>query len=227
MIPSSPVRFYGSAVGKKIVVALTGALLVLFLLGHSLGNLLVFEGRGETPETTKLNEYAELLRVEPAFLWGVRLVLLAAALLHVVTTVLLALQNRAARGTPYGVKKHQAAGIASRTMIYGGLLLAAFIVYHILHFTAGSVHRSLFEHGDVFSNVVRSFRNPFIAGAYLLAQVFLFLHLKHGIKSLAETLGVSHPRYVALFRRGGPALALLLAIAFSSVPLAVLLGLVA
>ena len=219
-------RFYASSIGKKIVVAVTGGLLVLFLVGHMLGNLLAFEGRGGTPETTKLNEYAELLRVEPALLWALRLVLLTAAVLHILTTIKLTLDNRAAKGSRYAVTRRRSATLASRTMIYGGLLLAAFIVYHILHFTTGSVHRGLFEHGMVYDNVVRSFRNPLIVGAYLLAQAFLFLHLTHGIASLAETLGVRHPRYLALFRRGGPILALVFLVGFTSVPVAVLLGVI-
>ncbi len=223
---SALAKFYASTIGKKIVVATTGLMMVLFLLGHVLGNLLVYEGRGDTPATTKLNEYGELLRMEPAFLWTVRLVLLVTVVLHIVTTISLTRRNREARGTGYAVTRHKRASLASRTMIWGGMLLAVFIVYHILHFTAGAVHRGFFVHGDVYSNVVRSFQNPFIAGAYLLAMVFVFLHLQHGIASLAETLGVSHPRYVALLRKGGPALAFLIVLGFSSIPIGVLIGLI-
>ena len=219
-------RFYGTALGKKVVVAVTGLIMVGFLIAHMLGNLLVHEGRGTTPETTKMNEYAELLRVEPMLLWGLRLVLLAAVLVHIVTTIKLTAQNRRARGTAYAVKKNRAATLASRTMAAGGILVAAFVVYHILHLTVGKVHTGLFTHGDVYDTVIRSFQNPVITLVYLAAVIVVFFHLKHGIVSMCETLGVSHPKYLRLVRVAGPVLAGVLLLGFASVPLAVTFGLV-
>lgn len=216
-------RFYGTAIGKKLVVAVTGAIMVLFLVSHMLANLFAWEG----PE--KLNGYGELLRLEPALLWGARTVLLTAVILHIVTTVQLVVANRRARSRGYAVKKSQAATWASRTMAVGGLLLAGFILYHILHFTTGTVHHAIYEqfgHGNVYARVVESFRNPFITGAYVLAMFVLCFHLWHGVKSLGETLGVSHPRYVGWFRRGGPLLAAVLFLGFISVPLGVVFGLI-
>lgn len=214
--------FYGSSIGKKFVVASTGAIMILFLLGHMLGNLQVFEGRGPTIETTRLNEYARLLRLEMPVLWTIRLVLLGALALHVVTTVQLTVQNRAARPDGYVVKKVVRSGLTSRTMIWGGLALFAYVVYHILHFTVGSVHAGMFEHGDVYGNVVRSFQVPVISIVYIVAQVFLYMHLRHGFQSLWRTLGVSHPRYVALAEGAGLVISLVIALGFISVPLAVL-----
>jgi succinate dehydrogenase / fumarate reductase cytochrome b subunit len=220
-------RFYGTPLGKKILVAVTGAILALFLVGHVVGNLLVFEGGGHDGEPARIDSYAEFLRFDPLLLWALRVVLLTAVVLHAVTVIQLYFENRAARGsTRYAVQKRQRSTLASRTMIVGGIVLAGFVVYHILHFTTGTVHAGLFEYGRVYDNVARSFQNPFIVGAYLVAQAFLFLHLRHGILSLAETLGVSHPRYLTLFRRGGPLIALLLVLGFSSVPLAVFFGIV-
>jgi succinate dehydrogenase / fumarate reductase cytochrome b subunit len=222
-------RFYRSSIGQKIVVAVTGALLVLFLIGHMLGNLQVFEGRGPTPESTRLNEYGKLLRLEPGFLWAIRLGLLVIAALHVWTTIRLTLANRRARGTAYAVKRSQAATLSSRTMIWGGLLLLAFIVLHILHFTTGHVFPSQmtqFGHEDVFSRVVVSFQNPVVALLYAAAMIVIFFHLRHGISSGVETLGVTNPRYLELFRKGGPLLAALVVLGFLAVPVLLWLGVV-
>lgn len=219
-------RFYGTSIGKKWVVAVTGVLLVLFLIAHVLGNLLAFDGREETGEA-KLNTYGEILRFEMVLLWAFRIGILAAAVLHVVTTIKLTLENRAARGERYAVKKNQASTLASRTMIWGGLFLLAFIVYHLLHFTLGVAHpEQVARYGihDVYSRVVESFRNPAITIAYLLAMMFLFIHLVHGLRSIPETLGLEHPRWLALARRGGPILAFIIAGGFASVPLAVWSG---
>jgi succinate dehydrogenase / fumarate reductase cytochrome b subunit len=214
--------FYGSSIGKKFVVASTGAIMILFLIGHMLGNLQVFEGRGPTVETTRLNQYAHLLRLEMPLLWTIRLVLLAAVILHVWTTIQLWLENRAARPEGYSNKQSVQSTLYSRTMIYGGLALFTYLVYHILHFTVGAVHKGLLEHGDVYGNVVRSFRVPAISVVYIVAQVFLYMHLRHGFQSLFRTLGVSHPRYVAMLERLGLVVALVITLGFIAVPLAVL-----
>jgi succinate dehydrogenase / fumarate reductase cytochrome b subunit len=220
-------RFYGTSIGKKYVVAVTGLLLVFFLVAHVLGNLLAFDGRGESGGNPKLNEYGEFLRFEIVLLWIFRIGLLVAAVLHAITTVKLTLENRAARGERYAVKKNQASTLASRTMIWGGLLLLAFIVYHLLHFTVGAVHPGQFaRYGahDVYSRVVESFQNPVISLVYLAGLVFLFVHLVHGIRSVPETLGLTHPRYLQWARQGGPVVALIIAGGFASVPLAVWFG---
>jgi len=222
-------RFYRSSIGQKIVVAVTGAILVLFLIGHMLGNLQVFEGRGPTVESTRLNEYGRLLRVEPAVLWTIRLALLLAAVLHVWTTIRLTLANRRARQVSYAMKKSQAATLSSRTMIWGGLLLFAFIVLHILHFTTGQVLPSQMErfgHEDVYARVVASFQNPVIALLYAAIMIVLFFHLRHGITSGLETLGVTNPRCLAMARKGGPALAALIVLGFLAVPVLLWLGVV-
>ena len=218
--------FYGSSIGKKVVVAVTGAIMVLFLVGHMLGNLQVFAGRGPTSETTKLNEYAELLRFEIGVLWAIRIVLISTVVLHVITVLRLRTENAAARGQNYAVRHYQKANAFSRSMFWGGLALATYIVYHILHLTAGVAHASLFEPGQVYENVVRSFQNPVIAGVYVLATVFLYFHLFHGTVSLFQTLGVSHPRHLELVRKLGHFVAAVIVAGFASVPIGVLLGVV-
>lgn len=218
--------FYGTSVGKKVIVALTGAFMVLFLMAHMIGNLQVFEGRGVAPELTKLNQYAELLRKEIAILWGFRLALLGSVFLHVMTTIQLTWQNREARPVEYASRKWVETTPASRMMIWGGIALGLYIVYHVLHFTTGTVHGDLYTHGDVYDNVIRSFQRPWISAVYIVAQVALFFHLYHGVLSAAQTLGVSHPTYLDFAKKAGVALSLIISLGFLIVPVSVLLGFV-
>lgn len=219
----------GTTVAKKVVVAVTGFGMVLFLIGHMLGNLQAFEG------AEKLNGYAELLRIEPVLLWAIRLGLLAFVLAHVYATISLNIESRAARPVKYHTKKTLAATPASRTMLYGGIALFFYIVYHILHFTTRSVHTALVSstyttdghvHPDVFANVVRSFQNPIISAVYIAAQIFLFFHLTHGVQSAFRTVGVTHPRYLAIAKTGGQILALVIVLGFIAVPVGVLAGII-
>ena len=111
-------------------------------------------------------------------------------------------------------------------MIWGGVIVASFIVFHILHFTTGHVFPSNFEHGFVYANVVKSFQNPFITGGYLFALVVIFFHLKHGIVSGFQTLGTSHPRYLGFVEKAGPVLAFLITAGFALTPIFILFGVV-
>ncbi|MEZ4653099.1 MAG: succinate dehydrogenase cytochrome b subunit [Candidatus Eisenbacteria bacterium] len=218
--------FYASSIGKKILVATTGLLMLLFLVGHMLGNLQVFAGRGPTIETTKLNEYGELLRTEMGVLWAIRLGLLTILVLHVVTVVKLSAENRAARPTAYAQRTYRSASVFSRSMLWGGIALFLYVVYHLLHFTAGVVHPGLFVRGDVYGNVVRSFQQPGIAVVYVLATIALYMHLHHGAASLVQTLGVTHPRHRGTLQTAGRALSVVICLGFVSVPLGVLLRVV-
>ena len=220
---------FRSSIGRKATVAVTGLGMVLFLIGHMLGNLRAFEG----PES--LNSYAEFLRIEPPLLWTIRIGLLVLVLVHAFLTVTLTLENSAARPRKYVKAARVESTVASRTMIYGGIALALYVVYHILHFTTRSVHRTLVgnsymkggeAHVDVYANVVQSFQNPVISVIYIVAQVFLFLHLVHGVQSALRTLGVNHPTYVTMGRRIGIALALIICVGFTLVPVGVLAGII-
>ncbi|MEZ4705229.1 MAG: succinate dehydrogenase cytochrome b subunit [Bdellovibrionota bacterium] len=215
-----------SSIVKKWLVALTGLVMVGFLVGHMAGNLQLFLGRGPTVETTKINEYAAFIKGNPLLLWGTRVTLLVAVLIHIVTTISLTRQNKLARPQAYEMRKSVASSLASRTMIFGGMFILFYIIYHLLHFTLGAVHTELYAYPDVYQMMVSSFQVPLISAIYILGQIALFFHLTHGISSAGETLGVSHPRYRACLDRAGVGLALVICGGFVSIPVAILAGLI-
>jgi succinate dehydrogenase / fumarate reductase cytochrome b subunit len=209
--------FYSTTVGKKLVMAVTGLILAVFVLGHMAGNLQIYQG----PE--KLNHYAQLLRVSMPLLWTVRLILLVSVVLHIVAAVQVTLQNWRSRPQKYAVSAYQEADIASRTMIWGGLVVAAFVVYHLLHLTFGTAHGD-FKPGDVYHNVVSGFQVPLVSLFYILANLFLALHLYHGMWSWFQTLGFSHPKYNRARRVFATVYAVVIAVGNISIPVSVLAG---
>lgn len=218
---------YRSSIGKKILMAATGVLLVGFVFFHMLGNLKAFQG------AEKLDHYGAFLRDmgAPVFahgqaLWLMRIVLIVALVVHVVAAVQLAVQSRRARPERYqrGLRP-DASTFASRTMLIGGILLFAFVVLHILHFTTGTVHPNFVE-GGVFHNVTVAFQSPWITFAYVIVMGFLGLHLFHGIWSGFQTLGLNHPRYNKYRRPLATVVAVVIAVGFVLMPLAVLSGLI-
>jgi succinate dehydrogenase / fumarate reductase cytochrome b subunit len=213
-----------SSIGAKLVMAVTGLGLILFVIGHMLGNLQVFLG----PDA--LNHYAEKLRSVPGFLWAARIGLLVFVVLHAVSSVRVALLNRAARPQRYVMHKKQESSYAARTLIYSGILIVAYVVYHLLHFTTRDVHTQYVQvvngHVDVYRMVVGSFQNPVIAITYTVAMVLVAMHLSHAIGGFLQTLGFTHPRYSKNARMLGPVLATLICIGYVSIPIAVLLGVV-
>jgi succinate dehydrogenase / fumarate reductase cytochrome b subunit len=217
------VRLFGASIGRKVVVAATGAGLLVFLFGHLFGNLRVFQG----PEA--LNSYAAWLQGHP-LLWVFRIGLLVVFVTHVYATITLARDNRAARAVPYAVYRPGRGSFASRHMVLSGLVVLAFIVYHLLHFTFGVVDahntRLLEPNGrlDVFSSVVLSFRNPWIAWSYVAAIGLLGLHLAHGITSAFQTAGLHHDSYNKLVKATAVVLIGLLVIGNWSIPLLILAG---
>lgn len=217
-------RFWGSALGKKLVMAITGLLMVGFVIVHMAGNLQVFVG------AEKLNAYAELLHGPLAeVVWIARVVLLAAVALHVTAALQLTRQAQAARPQGYAVKEPQVSTFASRTIRWGGVLLLAFIVFHILHFTTRSLFPAEYADRPIYDLLVdpaTGLGNPLVAGFYVLAMAGLGLHLFHGVWSSPRTLGVSPASNDPIRRRIALGLALVVAAGFAAVPLAVLLGLV-
>lgn len=211
--------FYQSVVGKKVVMALTGCVLCLFVLGHMLGNLQIYQG------AEKLNHYAALLQGLGAGLWMVRLVLLACVGLHVVSAYQLWRLKLDARPTPYVKKATVATTYAARTMIWSGPIVLAFIIYHLLHFTTGQAHPD-FRHGDVYHNVIAGFSNPAASLFYIAANILLAIHLYHGVWSMFQTVGVNHPRYTPWLKRLSKAYAWVVGAGNVSIPLAVLTGIV-
>lgn len=217
---------YRSSVGKKILMALTGMALVVFVIGHMVGNLKVLQG----PEA--FNGYAEWLREVgyPAIphhgaLWAARLGLLAAVLVHVVAAVQLWSSSRAARPVRYRAMRDLSFSYASRTMRWGGVIIALFVVYHILHFTTGQAHTD-FVAGDPYHNFVVAFRNPLVLAVYAVAQAALCLHLYHGVWSVTQTLGADSPRIEAWRRPVALGAALVVFGGFLLPPFLVLSGVV-
>lgn len=211
-------RFWQSTIGKKVVMAVTGIIGILYVIGHMTGNLLMFSGQAA------LHEYALLLRTSMPLLWAVRLGLLAAVVLHVVAAYQLTMLSRAARPEGYAMRKPQVTTFAARTIKWGGVLLLVFIVYHILHMTLGTVHPR-FTHLDPYNNLTIGLRNPFVAGFYLLAMVALGLHLYHGGWAVVRTLGAARPSVHPLRRKIALAIAIIVAVGFSIIPIGVLAGL--
>jgi len=212
--------FWQSSVGKKAVMAVTGLILVAYLITHVLANLLVFNG----PE--RINRYAQLLHSSGAALWGARLILLAALILHIVAATQLAIRSRAARPEPYaGGRDPQVSTFAARTIRWGGALLLLFLIYHILHFTTGTAHPDFVELNP-HHNVTTGFRNPLVAAVYLLAMAAVGLHLFHGVWSSGRSLGLSQPSPRPLHRRVALVLAVFVWLGFTAIVIAGFLGLI-
>jgi succinate dehydrogenase / fumarate reductase cytochrome b subunit len=214
-----PANFYTSTVGKKAVMAVSGLILFLFVVGHLIGNLQIYEG----PE--KLNNYARFLRSMPALLWGVRITLIVMVVLHVWSSVQLALRKIDARPIHYVKTKATQSSYASRTMYWSGPIILAFVIYHLLDFTFGVVNPH-FQEGDVYANVIASFQWIPVSGFYIVAMLLLGLHLYHGLWSMFQSLGFSHPRYTPVLKRSAAVVAILIAAGNVSIPVSVLVGLV-
>ena len=209
--------FWGSTIGKKVVMAVTGIVLVGYILAHATANLLIFVG------ASALDAYAAKLRTMPILLWGVRALLLVSVVLHVVAAAQLAARSRSARPTPYHRLAPQTSSAASRTMRWGGVAILLFVVYHILHFTTGQAHPD-FVHLAPYHNVTTAFRVWWVAAIYVAAMIALAMHLYHGTWSMFQTLGIEHARVNVARRRLATIVAVLVPLAFVTVPIAVLAG---
>ena len=210
-------QFFEAPIGKKAVMAVTGVILFGFVLGHVAGNLQFFLGR------EVFDHYAALLRATPVLLWGVRTLLLVSVILHIVASIQLTALKRKARPIGYQKKTAVDSSYASRTMMWSGPILAAFIVYHHLQFTLGTVHPS-FEDGHVYDNVIAGFRVIPVSIAYIVAMALLGMHLNHGVWSASQSLGAGHPRFSAGIRRFANIFSILVVLGFISIPIAVLAG---
>lgn len=218
------VALYRSSVGKKILMAVTGFIWFGFLVGHVVGNLKAFEGAGI------FDEYAHHLRIlgtpilpNMGFLWAFRGFMLAALLIHVYLSWDTSRQSWAARKTKYRRKENQNFDWASNFMRWGGVLIAVFVVYHILHMTTGTVHPD-FREGEAYHNLVVGLSNPLVAGFYVLAMIAILAHLYHGIWSMFQTLGAHHPKYHHYRRPLAVVLSIVIFLGFISIPVAVVTG---
>lgn len=223
-------RLWRSSLGKKYLMAISGCALFVFVLAHMAGNLQIFLG----PEA--INRYAHFLKSTPEILWPARLGLLALAALHFTTALLLSLENNAARPVGYlGSPAAPATTYASRTMLVSGLIVAVFVIYHLLHFTAeakalnlsgqdfGQFHDAQGRH-DVYKMMIVGFRQPLVSGFYLLGMALLCLHLRHGIQAFFQSLGWRKEACARLLDRFAWGAALVIFLGNSSMPLAILLG---
>lgn len=220
-------RFYRTTIGKKVVVALTGLVLVGFVVGHMLGNLKTFMGF-DAAGVHAIDHYAHFLRafLEDAlghgtFLWLVRIGLLGAVVLHIVTVIQLRQLNKVARPEGYRDQQFEASTWSSRYMFVGGIVLALFIVFHILHLTTGDLHFDGFVAGQVYANITSAFQHEYVLAIYTVAMLALAFHLFHGVWSMFQTLGLDGPTTNVVLRRAATACAVVLFIGFLSVPYAI------
>jgi succinate dehydrogenase / fumarate reductase cytochrome b subunit len=207
-----------SSIGLKLVMALTGVILSLFVLGHMLGNLQAFQG------AEAIDSYGRLLRKEPALLWTARLGLLAAVGLHIYAYLALAKRNAQARPQGYREKKNRESSYASRSMTITGPLILAFIIFHILHMTTGTVH-STFEEGAVYHNLTTGLTG-LIGLIYILAMALLSFHLWHGVWSMLITLGLPEGRYGSVGRTAATVFTVVVIAGFIAIPLGVMAGVI-
>jgi succinate dehydrogenase / fumarate reductase cytochrome b subunit len=217
--------FCHSSVGRKMVVAITGVILILFVVGHLLGNLQIYLG----PEW--INAYSQHLRDLGPILWMIRAFLLASVVLHIYFTILLAIENRRARPQAYRDRNYVKASWASRHMVASGLVVFAFIIFHLLHFTARKFNPQFpllkfdpLNRYDVYSMMVYGFQNVYVSVFYVVGLFLLTLHLTHGSSSFFQSLGLNNQRLTPKLAIGGRIFAWLLFVGYVSIPIAVLLG---
>ena len=217
-----PLALLLSSIGLKAIMAVTGVVMVGFLVGHLLGNLLIFSGR------EAMNAYSAFLHDSPGILWTARLLLLGSVTAHILAAGKLASENMGARTQRYAVRHDAVTNYAARTMVVSGPILLLFIVYHLAHLTFGVTPGPYaHSHTDVYANLVRGFSVPLVAYFYAFANLCLGLHLFHGMWSVFQTLGINHPSYNFHLRALAVTITLFIAGGNIFIPLAVLSGAVA
>ncbi len=219
--------FYRTSVGKKVIVAVSGLVLISFVVGHLLGNLQIFLG----PDW--INSYAEHLRALGPLLWVIRVFLLLSFIVHIYVSIRLAIDNRRARPEAYVKKDYVKATFASRYMWLSGLVVLAFLLYHLAHFTVrvadprfALLKADPLNRYDVYSMMVYGFQNVVVSAFYVLAMFLLMLHLTHGASSFFQSVGLNNKRLTPRFALAGRIFAWLIFIGYTSIPVAVLLGFV-
>ena len=233
-------KFYASSIGKKFIAAITGLVLFGFVAGHVAGNLKVFtgadqvavEGQDEMVNVPHIDEYGEFLKelgkpILPYMvgIWGARMVLLASVILHMTVVIQLSMQSAEARPVNYVKSKKRAASWAARYMMFSGSVVLVFIIFHLLHFTTGTIVIGEFEHGKIYNNMRSSFANPLIALFYVVVMGMLSFHMFHGVWSLFQTLGFDSPGRNKFLRAFAMVSSIGIAVGFAVIPLAFLFGL--
>jgi succinate dehydrogenase / fumarate reductase, cytochrome b subunit len=216
-------EFICNTVGRKILMAVSGFLLFLFLGVHLLGNSLVYFG--------EINAYGEKLHSLPVLVWASRIGMVILLAVHIFFGIKLTLENRAARPQAYAVKKELRATLAGRTMIWTGLAIALFMIYHLLHFTLHVTNPAISSgvdalgRPDVFKMITLSFQNILISGAYIAALIALGLHIYHGAQSIVQTFGLNSDKTLPCVENAGRGIAILLFLGYVSIPFAIIAGL--
>lgn len=225
-LPRAPYRFATSSVGRKVLMAVTGSVWLGFVLGHLVGNLQIFVG------SDRLNAYAQMLQGLGPILWGIRLCIALFLGIHIWNGIRLWLENRGARPVGYCRTRHLEASLTSKTMIYTGLFVVVYLIYHLLHFTLlvtnpefAGLHDASGRH-DVYAMVVAGFSSPWVSGIYIIAIGCLGLHLSHAVLSLFQTMGWNHPDVEPKLKGLANGIAVLVVIGYVSIPLAVLTHLI-
>ncbi len=222
----SPPGFTQATVGKKVLMAITGVSVIGFLVIHLLGNLQIFIGQAQ------LNKYAETLQSLGTLKWAFRSVIALFFAVHIWEGLVLWLANRKARPVSYTKETTLEASIASRTMIYTGIIILLFVAYHLLHFTLLSIypeyqHIPLIDgHFDVYSMVILGFSKPIISAIYIAAIAFMAFHLSHASSSFFQTLGLTNPKILKFLKVASNLFSIIIFIGYASIPLAVLMNII-
>jgi len=222
-------RLFSSTLGKKYIMAVSGFFLFAFVVGHLIGNLQIFGG----PEM--INRYGHFLQSNLELVWPVRIVLAAFLVLHIWSAITLSLENNAARPVDYAMYQPIGSSYASRTMLWGGVVVFVFIVYHLLHYTAqvqsinltGKSFTTFIDQEkrhDIFKMMVVGFNNGWVSGFYMLSVGLLCLHLSHGANSMFQSLGWRNAAYRPFLDKLARVVAVLIFVGYISIPVAILLG---
>ncbi|HXG91371.1 MAG TPA: succinate dehydrogenase cytochrome b subunit [Blastocatellia bacterium] len=223
------VRAYRSSLGKKYIMAITGLALFLFVIAHMAGNLQIFAGRDA------INSYAHFLKSKPGLLWSARIGLLILVIAHIVTAIQLVAENREARPVAYEKGRPTAASFASRTMFISGLVIFAFVIYHLMHFTFGVTNPEFLTlkdstntadplRHDVYGMMVQGFSNPWVSAFYIISMGLLCLHLSHGVSSMFQSLGIRNKSNLRAIHRAARIAAVIIFVGNCSIPIAILAG---
>jgi succinate dehydrogenase / fumarate reductase cytochrome b subunit len=222
-------NIFCSSLGKKYVMALTGLLMFFFVIGHLAGNLQIFLGK------EAINRYGHFLQSNPELIWPARIILLVVLVLHVWSAIKLSAENKAARPVGYAQWKPVGSTYASRTMLMSGIIIFVFIIYHLLHFTAQVEYINLTHqdfHGfmedeahrhDIYRMMIVGFRQPIVAGFYIVGMALLCLHLSHGVSSMFQSLGWKNKAYGPFLDKASRIIAVLIFLGYVSIPAAILI----
>jgi succinate dehydrogenase / fumarate reductase cytochrome b subunit len=222
-------HIFESSLGKKYIMAVTGFLLFLFVIGHLVGNLQIFLG----PEA--INRYGHFLQSNYELVWPARIGLLIFVGLHIWSAAKLSLENRAARPIAYATYQPIGSTYASRTMLMSGLIILAFVIYHLLHFTVQTQYINLTgqnfttfmdpeKRHDIFKMMVVGFNNGWVSAFYMLGMALLCLHLSHGLSSMFQSIGWKNQTYGPFLDKAARVLSVLIFLGYTSIPVSILLG---